>query len=183
MRVVEGSASGKWMEALPTLGSSALASLTPQPHNQPLNHAITHQVLSLSDQNQAFVFRIKQLESYVVSQKEAMRTLQAQVAALSNQQGVRIRGEALRSASGGGGSDASGGGGGAISSFPVNLTPSSSPERSAGGAGFQPVVGGGSRAVGGEDRSGSDGRREDEARGAAWAPAGGKFWATVNGGD
>lgn len=37
------------------------------------------QVRSLADQNQAFIFRIKQLEEYVVSQKDAMRTLQAQV--------------------------------------------------------------------------------------------------------
>eukprot|EP00879_Flechtneria_rotunda_P021594 GHRR01022759.1.p1 GENE.GHRR01022759.1~~GHRR01022759.1.p1 ORF type:complete len:663 (+),score=301.37 GHRR01022759.1:78-2066(+) len=40
------------------------------------------EVRSLSDQNQAFVFRIKQLEEYTVQQREAMAKMQQQVAAL-----------------------------------------------------------------------------------------------------
>lgn len=44
------------------------------------------QVRSLSDQNQAFVFRIKQLEGYAQRQETAVAKLQEQVAALQQQQ-------------------------------------------------------------------------------------------------
>ncbi|KAI8462858.1 MAG: kinase-like domain-containing protein [Monoraphidium minutum] len=174
------------------------------------------QVRLLSDQNQAFVMRVKQLESYVVSQKEAMRALQGQVAALSEQQAATTaqlqaapqppqlrarqpepqsptaragRPEASRSRDSG-----------SVSSFPVALTPSSSPERGlrellpapaapasptaqrarASGA---PPAAEGSASISSSGGGGAAGQARGGGGGAgAPAPAaGGKFWSLYDG--
>jgi hypothetical protein len=141
----------------------------------------TPQVRALSDQNQAFVLRIKQLEAYVVDQKDAMRALQAQVAALAAQHvqhaqqppGVaRGREEPMRSSSSGGGGG--GGAAGAVSSFPVNLTPSSSPERAGGLLGVAPAGDSGDAGAGG----GGGGQQRASS---SSVPSGGKFWSMRGG--
>jgi hypothetical protein len=134
-------------------------------------------VRALSDQNQAFVLRIKQLESYVVDQKDAMRALQGQFAALAAQHAqhahqppgaARGRGEPMRSSSGGGGGAAV-----AVSSFPVNLTPSSSPERAGGLLGVAPA--------GDSGDAGAGGGRGGQQQASSSVPSGGKFWSTRGG--
>jgi TolA-binding protein len=78
------------------------------------------QVASLSDQNQAFVFRIKQLEDYAQRQEQAVARLSQQLAELQQQQqgGSSSRVDGLSNAAGTGsgaggvarrGSDGSGG--------------------------------------------------------------------------
>lgn len=176
---------------------------TPAPRHTPPSL----KVWSLKDSNQALVLRVKQLEGVVVGQKDALRGLQAQVAALPAAQGAgaaaaqpnpQIQLPQPAPAHGGGGGSGSqrttGGSGGPVASFPVNLTPGSSPDRSGGGVGGLALSAARARATAGEAGSGSGGAVQVASAGpssggggsgvaapsstpTAGMGGGGKFWS------